>query len=56
MLRNQPDETTADLIDQVSNGQTISVACLFPDPISAAPVDWDRLVEDIFSHERVICW
>jgi hypothetical protein len=56
LLCSEPDETVARLIDAISRDQSITVICLYPDAISAAPVDWDRLVDDILAHERIICW
>jgi hypothetical protein len=56
LLRSEPDETVARLIDSISRNEAATVVCLYPDPISDTPVDWDRLVDDIFAHERIICW
>lgn len=56
VLRTEPDDIIAALVAEMSDGNVVAVRCLYPDKISAAPVDWDRLVDDIFSHDRVICW
>lgn len=56
ILRNEPNETVMDLIAALSDSGSISVTCLYPDHITAEPVDWNRLVEDIFAHDQVICW
>lgn len=56
LLRSEPDETVARLIDAISREQSATVICLYPDSITAMPVDWDRVVDDIFAHERIICW
>lgn len=56
VLRSEPDDITAALIAEVSNGSVVAVTCLYPDKISAAPVDWNRLVDDIFTYDRVLCW
>jgi hypothetical protein len=29
---------------------------LYRDGISGAAVNWVRLVDDIFAHDKVICW
>lgn len=56
LLRDVPDDVIADLIASLNMGSAVTVACLYPDTINATPVDWDRLVEDIFTYDRVICW
>jgi hypothetical protein len=56
LLRQEPDEVTADLIANFCREDAVTVECLFPDSISATPVDWDRIIDDIFRYDRVICW
>jgi hypothetical protein len=56
LLRSEPDDITATLIEALSHDNTATVCPLYPDAISQAPVDWDRLVDDIFNHDKVICW
>ena len=52
LLRNEPDETVERLIDAMGDeGDQTTVKSLFTNHI-----DWHRLVDDIFSHEKVICW
>lgn len=56
LLRSEPDESVAALIEALALDSTAMVYPLYPDAISQRPVDWDRLVDDIFNHDRVICW
>lgn len=56
ILKSEPDETVAGLIEDLSQGQGVAVVSLFEDQITGSGVNWPRLVEDIFRHDRVICW
>lgn len=56
ILRNEPDDILAALIDLISEDEGVRVIGLYADGITGSPVDWDRLVKDVFAHERVICW
>lgn len=56
ILRSEPDETVATFVSALGGDSTTTVVCLYSDGFSKAPVDWDRLLEDIFNHEQVICW
>ena len=56
LLRSEPDESVAALIEALTRDITATVCALYPDAINQKPVDWDRLVDDIFNHDRVICW
>lgn len=56
LLRSEPDENVAALIEALTRDCTATVCALYPDAINQKPVDWDRLVDDIFNHDRVICW
>ena len=51
VLKNDPDETVEKLIDALSEDNESTVMPLFN-----RDVDWLRLVDDIFAHDRVICW
>ena len=51
VLKNDPDETVEKLIDALSEDNESTVMPLFN-----RDVDWLRLVDDIFTHDRVICW
>ena len=56
LLRSEPDETVKTLIEALDHDQGSKVVCLYPDAIADTPMDWPRLVDDIFTHDRVICW
>jgi hypothetical protein len=56
ILKSEPDGMVADLIKALSGDDGVAVISLYADAISLAPVDWSRLVDDIFSYDRVICW
>lgn len=56
ILKSRPDDTVAQLVEVLSKENGARVVCLYLDEISGTPVDWDRLVEDIFACDRVICW
>ena len=56
ILRSEPDDTIASLVRAMGAEDGTKVVCLYLDGISPAPVDWERLLDDIFDHEQVICW
>jgi hypothetical protein len=56
ILKSEPDEFVARLIEAISGDDGATVAVLYRDDICGRPVDWLRLVDDIFEHEKVICW
>lgn len=56
LLCNEPDDTTAERISAMSQNGAISVICLYPDEITGEPVEWDRLVDEIMEHDKVITW
>ena len=51
ILKSEPDETVEKLTEALSGMNETSVAVLYE-----GDVDWPALVDDIFSHEKVICW
>jgi hypothetical protein len=51
ILRSAPDETVEKLIHYLSEDAESTVKPLFQ-----GNVDWSRLVDDIFSHDKVISW
>jgi hypothetical protein len=51
ILRSEPDETVEKLGEAVSNKNQSSVTMLY-----GGQVDWEGLVDDIFFHDKVICW
>jgi hypothetical protein len=55
LLRSEPDDTVAELISTMS-GDGVTVINLYPDDINGKSIDWDRLVEDIMAHDKVVSW
>jgi hypothetical protein len=51
LLKNKPDRTTGRIIEVQAAENDVTVVDL-----SAVPVDYDRLVADVFGHDRVFCW
>ena len=51
ILRTEPDDIVEKLIEKLSGQEGTSVTSLYQED-----VDWSRLVDDIFSHKKVICW
>ena len=56
ILKSEPDETVAELIEASSLEETVAVVALYQDEITGSVINWYRLVDDIFSYDRVICW
>ena len=50
VLRSEPDAQVRELIRAVTPGETKQIA------LYEEFVDYDRVVDEIFSHDRVICW
>lgn len=51
LLRTEPSITVERLIESCSKEEECAVETLYQ-----GEVDWNRLVDDIFSYDRVICW
>lgn len=51
ILRSEPTELVRRFIQGMSRGRTGQEVPLYRDP-----VDYDRLVQEIFQADRVICW
>jgi uncharacterized membrane protein YvbJ len=51
ILRSQPDVTVEKFMQTVTNGDQADVAALYQ-----ANMDWPKLVDDIFEHDKVISW
>ncbi len=51
LLRTEPDDTVQICVEAFSGEEVVKVTTLYKDDM-----DWSRLVDDIFSHDRVICW
>ena len=56
LLRSEPDETVMDLIASISGTQGTTVVGLYPDDVAQIPIDWQRVVDDVLAHDKVICW
>ena len=56
ILRSKPNEAVVRLIDTMAGDEVVRVVSLYQDDISPELVDWSRLVDDIFNHDKVICW
>lgn len=56
ILKSEPDETVAKLIEASSVEETVAVVGLYEDEITGSVVNWSRLIDDIFTYDRVICW
>ena len=52
LLRSEPDKTAERLIDAMTEEEDQTTV----KPLFKQDIDWYRLVDDIFSHEKVICW
>lgn len=52
ILRSEPDETVEKLINGLAGDNDDTTV----KPLFQGDIDWSRLVDDIFSHDKVICW
>ena len=50
ILKSEPDESVEKILEAFSEEEVTTVR-LFEEE-----VDWAALVDDIFSHDKVICW
>lgn len=51
LLRTEPDISVERFIECYSDEDECAV-----EPLYQSDVDWNRLVDDIFSYDKVICW
>lgn len=51
IVRSEPDETVGKCINAFSEDKDAKVIALYE-----GTVDWQGLVDDIFSYDKVICW
>ena len=51
LLRTEPDDTVKKLMENLSSEAEATVTALYE-----KEVDWSGVVDDIFSHDKVICW
>ena len=50
ILKSEPDESIEVFMEAFSEEEVSTVS------IYDGEVDWSALVDDIFSHDKVICW
>jgi hypothetical protein len=51
ILKSDPDSNVEKLMDVITDNNEAKVQALYNDDIN-----WSTLVDDIFSHDKVICW
>ena len=51
ILRTEPDDTVKEIVASATNGDQSKTA-----ELHKGDIDWSRLVDDIFSHDKVVCW
>lgn len=56
ILPSEPDNQVFQLIESISGQDGVTVAVLYQDRLNPDRVDWFRLVDDIFAHDKIICW
>ena len=56
ILKSEPDEAVSLMIDALAGDEGVVVVNLYQDQISGNPINWLRLVDDIFAYDQVICW
>lgn len=51
IIRTEPDDMTQQFIEAFSKDEGAKNVVLYEEG-----VDWSGLVDDIFSHDKVVCW
>ena len=51
IIRTEPDDTTKTFVGDFSKDEGSKNVVLYE-----GNTDWSALVDDIFSHDKVICW
>lgn len=51
VLKSEPDEVVKTLMETSSEGNEVQQFELYTDD-----VDYDKLIELVFEHDKVICW
>ncbi|MEJ2101154.1 MAG: hypothetical protein P8X68_14435 [Desulfobacterales bacterium] len=51
ILRSRPDVTVEKFMQTITNGDRAEVTALYQENM-----DWSKLVDDIFEHDKVISW
>jgi len=50
IFRSKPEGQVRELVRAFSSGETREIA------LYEESVDYDQLVDDIFSHDQIVCW
>jgi hypothetical protein len=50
ILKTEPNETVEGFMEAFTDDEVTTV------PLYEGDVDWEALVDDIFSHDKIICW
>jgi hypothetical protein len=50
IFRSDTDEQVREIVREITAGETTQIA------LYEEVVDYDRLVDEIFGHDRAICW
>ena len=50
IIKSEPDETVDRLTEAFADQEVTTVR------LDEGAVDWEQLVEEIFAHDKVICW
>ncbi len=50
ILKSEPDESVEEILEAFSEEEVTTIR------LFEGEVDWAALVDDIFSHDKVICW
>jgi hypothetical protein len=50
IFRSEPDEQVRELIQEITDGESMQIA------LHEEDVDYDQLVDTLFSHDQVISW
>jgi len=50
ILKTEPDETVQELMQAFADDEVSTV------PLFEGGVDWEGLVDEIFSADKIICW
>jgi hypothetical protein len=51
IVRSAPDAATEKMMSELSNDERSGVIRLYE-----AGIDWDGVVDALFSHDKVVCW
>jgi len=50
ILKSEPDESVEEILEAFAEAEVTTVR------LFEGEVDWAALVDEIFSHDKVICW